>query len=47
MTTPIHPVLVAGAWRPARGPAGSFKAVNPDTAEEIEESYPVSARSEI
>jgi NADP-dependent aldehyde dehydrogenase len=47
MTMPIHPVLVAGGWRPARAPLGSFRAVNPATGEEIEGSYPVSSPAEI
>jgi 2,5-dioxopentanoate dehydrogenase len=47
MTVPTHPVLVAGAWRPARSPAGSFRAVNPATGEAFDEIYPVSGFPEI
>ncbi len=47
MTMPIHPVLVAGAWRPAIAPIGFFRAVNPATGEEIEGSYPVSSTADI
>ena len=47
MTFPTHPVLVAGAWRPARSPAGSFRAINPKTGESIDEMYPVSGFPEI
>ena len=47
MTAAIHPVLIAGAWRPARAAVGSFKAVNPATGEAIEASYPISSPAEV
>jgi NADP-dependent aldehyde dehydrogenase len=47
MTMSMHPVLVAGAWRPALAPIGSFRAVNPATGLEIEDPYPVSSQAEI
>jgi alpha-ketoglutaric semialdehyde dehydrogenase len=47
MTMVLHPVLVAGAWRPALAPIGSFRAVNPAAGEELEDSYPISCRAEI
>ncbi len=37
------PVLVDGAWRPARLPAGAFAAVDPATGETLPGDYPVSS----
>ena len=47
MAEAIHPVLVAGAWRPARSPLGAFQAVNPATGEAIESSYPISSPADV
>lgn len=39
----LQPVLVDGAWRPARSPRGRFHAVNPATGEDLPDSYPTSS----
>lgn len=39
----LAPVLVDGAWRPARLPAGAFAAVDPATGETLAGEYPVSS----
>ena len=39
---PLHPVLIAGRWRPARS-ASSFRAENPATGETLPDEFPVSA----
>jgi alpha-ketoglutaric semialdehyde dehydrogenase len=43
----LHSVLVAGAWRAAVRPTGSFAAVNPATREPIDGLYPVSSLDEV
>jgi alpha-ketoglutaric semialdehyde dehydrogenase len=40
--TNLQPILINGAWRPAKKPSGSFQARNPDTRETMEEQYPIS-----
>jgi alpha-ketoglutaric semialdehyde dehydrogenase len=37
----VHPVLVGGAWRPARA-AGTFGAENPATGESLPDEFPIS-----
>ena len=43
----LQPVLIAGEWRTAEKPAGSFQAVNPAAKSELPESYPVSGDHEV
>ncbi|NZA25094.1 aldehyde dehydrogenase family protein [Luteimonas sp. SJ-92] len=43
----LRQVLVAGGWRDAAEPVGSFRARNPATGEEIGPAFPVSGRDEI
>lgn len=38
---PLHPVLIAGQWRPARS-TGGFRATNPATGEKLPDEFPVS-----
>jgi alpha-ketoglutaric semialdehyde dehydrogenase len=38
----LEPILIAGEWRQARNPRGSFSAVNPTTKQKLQESFPVS-----
>jgi NADP-dependent aldehyde dehydrogenase len=38
---PLHPVLIAGEWRPATS-SGTFRAENPATREPLPDEYPVS-----
>jgi NADP-dependent aldehyde dehydrogenase len=40
-------ILIDGEWRPARNPAGSFRAVNPSDGAELQDIYPISNFSEI
>lgn len=40
-------VLIGGRWRPARNPAGFFRATDPSTGDEIEGLYPLSDASDI
>jgi alpha-ketoglutaric semialdehyde dehydrogenase len=42
MTVPLHPVLIAGQWRPAEA-TQTFQAENPTTREPLPEAYPVSS----
>lgn len=39
---PAH-VLVAGGWREARLPAGSFRPVDPASGEPLPEEFPISS----
>ncbi len=39
-------VWIAGRWRPAEA-SGSFRAIDPDTGEELEREYPISELSDI
>ncbi len=43
----LQPVLIAGEWRQAQDPAGSFSAVNPSNKTPLPESYPVSSLAEV
>ncbi|MCP4167571.1 MAG: hypothetical protein GY759_17000 [Chloroflexi bacterium] len=43
----LQPVLIAGEWRQAQDPAGSFSAVNPSIKTPLPESYPVSSLAEV
>jgi NADP-dependent aldehyde dehydrogenase len=43
----LQQVLIAGEWRDAKNPVGSFNATNPATKAELPESYPVSCLEEI
>lgn len=48
MNTAIEqPVLVAGQWRAARNPVGTFQAANPTTGTPLPASFPVSSRDEV
>jgi len=40
-------ILVDGAWRPARNPAGSFQAVNPVDGTDLPSVFPVSSFSDV
>jgi len=42
----VEKVLIAGEWRDAAG-SGSFRAVNPNTGEELDLEYPVSSRRDV
>jgi NADP-dependent aldehyde dehydrogenase len=42
MTVPVHPVLIAGHWRPADS-TQTFQAENPATREPLPEAYPISS----
>lgn len=42
-----RPVLVAGEWRPAADPEGTFAPYDPSTGEELAERYPVSGRTDV
>jgi len=41
------PVLIAGAWRPADNPAGTFQSMNPATSELLPDVYPVSSMADV
>ena len=41
------PVLIAGSWRPAASPGGTFQAVNPATSEPLPDVYPVSSLADV
>lgn len=43
----FEPVLIAGEWRAAKDPAGSFTAENPATKRALPETYPVSSLEEV
>ena len=47
MTQSNQPVLVAGKWRAAIQPTGSFQAANPTTGQMLPISYPISGRTEV
>jgi 2,5-dioxopentanoate dehydrogenase len=38
----IEPILVSGQWRQASHKAGTFRAMNPATGDELPEEYPIS-----
>jgi 2,5-dioxopentanoate dehydrogenase len=42
-----EPVLIDGAWRQPRNPAGAFSAIDPSTRTPSVESYPVSGLDEV
>ena len=41
-TTNLQPILINGAWRPAKSPASTFQARDPSTRALLDEHYPVS-----
>jgi len=42
-----HPVLIGGAWRPAEGPKGTFRALDPRTGEPVDDGeYPRSGAAD-
>lgn len=41
------PVLIAGQWRDARDPEGTFTATDPSTGQPLSEAYPISSEREI
>lgn len=43
----MEPVLIAGEWRQARNPSGSFSAEDPATKTRLPESYPVSGLDDV
>lgn len=43
----VEPVLIAGEWRAAKNPAGSFQAVNPATKTPLPATYPVSSLDDV
>lgn len=43
----VHPVLVAGDWRPSRKQGGTLRAFNPQTGEARPDEYPVSSFEEL
>jgi len=43
----MEPVLIAGKWRQAESPKGSFTATNPTTKMALPEAYPVSGPADI
>jgi NADP-dependent aldehyde dehydrogenase len=44
--TRSHPILLEGAWRPARA-AGSFHAIDPLSGNELPDAYPISGREDV
>src|SRR5438067_8209235 len=42
----LHPILVAGEWRPAQS-TDSFHAQNPTTGERLSDGYPVSSWADL
>lgn len=46
MLPAVHPILVAGRWRPASA-TGSFRAVDPSTGREGEAAWPVSSWADV
>ncbi len=42
-----HPVLIAGAWRAASSPSGTFTAVDPSTGSPLADTYPVSSWTDL
>ncbi len=43
----LEPVLIAGHWRAAQNPSGSFNAENPATKEALPDQYPVSGIDDV
>ena len=43
----LEPVLIAGEWRQAANPAGSFTAIDPSTGKNLPEAYPVSGADDV
>jgi NADP-dependent aldehyde dehydrogenase len=43
----LEPVLIAGEWRQAANPAGSFAAIDPSTGKSLPEAYPVSTGDDV
>jgi NADP-dependent aldehyde dehydrogenase len=43
----LEPVLVAGEWRQASGPAGHFAAVDPATKTALPDTYPISGHADV
>jgi 2,5-dioxopentanoate dehydrogenase len=43
----VKPVLIAGAWRAAKNPAGTFTAVDPSTKAALPDEYPVSGAEDV
>ncbi|GHO42611.1 aldehyde dehydrogenase (NADP(+)) [Ktedonospora formicarum] len=43
----IQPVLIAGEWRQANHPVGTFQALNPSTGQVLDETYPISGKEDI
>ena len=43
----LEPVLIAGEWRAAKNPAGTFQAVNPSTKTPLTATYPVSSLDDV
>jgi alpha-ketoglutaric semialdehyde dehydrogenase len=43
----LQPVLIAGEWRDAKNPVGSFNTTNPATKSTIPERYPVSGMDDV
>jgi len=43
----LQPVLIAGKWRQALSPPGSFSAVDPATKSALPESYPISGMEDV
>jgi NADP-dependent aldehyde dehydrogenase len=43
----VHPLLLDGAWRPAEGPTGAIRAVDPSDGSAIEGRYPVSGAADL
>jgi NADP-dependent aldehyde dehydrogenase len=43
----LEPVLIAGEWRPAQNPSGSFSAFDPSTKSPLPASYPVSGPDDV
>jgi NADP-dependent aldehyde dehydrogenase len=42
-----QPVLIAGQWRPADNPVGSFQPHNPSSGEPLPDQYPTSGREDV
>lgn len=44
----LHPVLIAGQWRAAEAPTGTFSATNPTTGQALtDDLYPVSSQADV
>jgi 2,5-dioxopentanoate dehydrogenase len=46
-SNPVMPVLIAGEWRAAQAPAGTFTAIDPTTKSPLPESFPVSSAADV